>query len=116
MGLFVRKKVDGEVDADAPINDTTTSGTTNGNTGISRFGRSRKTTDEPASRSTTAGALPLKAMRLVQLLLAILILGLTTYAVDIYQATFVSCYLNVDGVWTTQLTQCYNCNQHTYPH
>jgi hypothetical protein len=104
MGLFNRKKVDGEVDADAPINDTTTSGTTNGKTGISRFGRSRKTTDEPATRSTTAGAVPLKAMRLVQLLLAILILGLIAYAVNIYQSTFVSCHLNIDGVWTTRLT------------
>lgn len=104
MGLYSRKKVDGEVDADASFNDITTSGTTNGKTGISRFGRSRKTTDEPASRSTTAGAIPLKAMRLVQLLLAILILGLVAYAVNIYQATFVSCYLNIDGVWTTRLT------------
>jgi hypothetical protein len=90
MGLFTKRKVDGEVGADAPINHTTTSGTTNGKTGISRFGRSRKTTDEPASRSTTAGSIPLKAMRLAQLLLAILILGLTAYAIDIYQATFVS--------------------------
>jgi len=91
MGLFTRKKVDGEVGTDMPISDTTTSSTTNGNTGISRFGRRRKdATDGPASRSVTAGAVSNKAMRLVQLLLAILVLGLVAYAVNIYQATFVS--------------------------
>jgi hypothetical protein len=90
MGLFTRKKVDGEVGADAPINDITTSGTSNGRTGISRFGRDRKATDGPSFRSATAGAMPLKAMRFVQLLLAILILGLVAYAINVYQATFVS--------------------------
>jgi hypothetical protein len=90
MGLFTRKKADGEVGADASINDMTRSGTYNGRTGISRFGRTRKATDVPTSRSTTAGAMPLRVMRLVQLLLAILILGLVAYAVNVYQATFVS--------------------------
>lgn len=94
MGLFTRKKVDGEVGTDAPVNDTTASDTTNGKTGISRFARRRQAdTDVPVTRSATAGALSNKAIRLVQLLLAILILGLTAYAVDIYQATFVSEYL-----------------------
>ncbi|KEQ78154.1 hypothetical protein M436DRAFT_69301 [Aureobasidium namibiae CBS 147.97] len=89
MGLFTRKKVDGEVGTDMPTSDTTASGTTNGKTGISRFGRRRKdATVMPASRSATAGAVSHKAMRLVQLLLAILILGLIAYAVNIYQATF----------------------------
>jgi hypothetical protein len=90
MGLFTRKNADGEVGADASINDMTTSGTSNGRTGIRRFGRTRKDTDVPVSRSATAGAMPLRAMRLVQLLLAILILGLVAYAVNVYQAAFVS--------------------------
>lgn len=94
MGLFTRKKVDGEVGTDAPIDNATTSGTTNGKTGIRRFGRTRKTTDGSAPRSTTAGVVSLKAMRLVQLLLAILILGLVAYAINIFQSTFVSKYLD----------------------
>lgn len=95
MGLFTRKKVDGEVGTDTPVDDTTASDITNGKTGISRFARRRKpTTDAPATRSTPAGAVSNKAMRLVQLLLAILILGLTAYAIDIYQATFVSEHLD----------------------
>lgn len=94
MGLFTRKKVDGEVGTDLPTSNTTASGTTNGKTGISRFGRRRKdASDVPASRSATAGAVSDKAMRLVQLLLAILILGLVSYAVNIYRATFVSEHL-----------------------
>jgi len=95
MGLFTRKKVDGEVGTDMPTSDTTASGTTNGRTGITRFGRRRKdASDVPASRSATAGAVSNKAMRLIQLLLAILILGLVSYAVNIYQATFVSEHRN----------------------
>lgn len=94
MGLFTRDKVDGEVGTDAPVDDTAASNTTNSKTGISRFARRRKaTTDVPATRSATAGAVFNKAIRLVQLLLAILILGLTAYAIDIYQATFVSEHL-----------------------
>lgn len=95
MGLFTKKKVDDEVGADVPVNDTTASGTPHGKTGISRFARRRKATvDVPATRSATAGAVSNQAIRLVQLLLAILILGLTAYAVDIYQATFVSDHLD----------------------
>jgi hypothetical protein len=90
MGIFTRKKVDGEVGTDAPIDDATTSGTTNGKTGTKRFGRTRKATDVSAPRTTTAGAISTKAMRLVQLLLAILILGLVAYAINIFQSTFVS--------------------------
>jgi hypothetical protein len=85
MGLFTRRKVDGDPGADAPNNDITSS-----KTGISRFGRTRKTKDVPSSRSSTAGQGVLKAMRLVQLLLAILILGLVAYAVNVFSSTFVS--------------------------
>lgn len=85
MGLFNRRKVDGEPGADATTNDITTS-----RTGIRRFGRTRKTTDVPSSRPGTGGLGVLKAMRLVQLLLAILILGLTAYAVNVFSSTFVS--------------------------
>lgn len=85
MGIFTRKKVD-----DDPNNDITTSNTTDGRTGISRFGRMRKSADVPSSRSDTARQGGLKAIRFVQLLLAILILGLAAYALNIFSATFVS--------------------------
>ncbi|KAG9544323.1 hypothetical protein KCU71_g17632, partial [Aureobasidium melanogenum] len=83
MGLFTRRKVDGDPGADAPNNDIATS-----KTGISRFGGTRKTKDVPSSRSSTAGQGVLKAMRLVQLLLAILILGLVAYAINVFSSTF----------------------------
>ncbi|KAG9833379.1 hypothetical protein KCU98_g5990, partial [Aureobasidium melanogenum] len=88
MGLFSRRKVDSEPGADALNNDITTSRVSTGKMGISRFGRSRKPTDVPSSRSSTAGQGILKAMRLVQLLLAILILGLVGYAVNVFSSTF----------------------------
>ncbi|KAI4720023.1 hypothetical protein E4T48_03632 [Aureobasidium sp. EXF-10727] len=94
MGLFNRKKVDGDLDVDAPGNDSATSTTTNDRTGISRFGRSRKAAGAPSSRSTAAGLGSLKAIRFLQLLLAILILGLVAYAVNVFSATFVSRFLS----------------------
>lgn len=115
MGLFTRKKADSEVGTGVPIDDTTTSGTTNGKTGIRRFGRTRKTTDVSAPRTTTAGAISTKAMRLVQLLLAILILGLVAYAINIFQSTFVSDCLDGQRVYcSTKKTFSYNL--HTYLH
>lgn len=85
MGLFTRRKVDSD-----PDNDITKSDTTNGRTGISRFGRTYKPADVPSSRSGAAGQGGLRAIRFVQLLLAILILGLVAYAVNIFSSTFVS--------------------------
>ncbi|KAK6004933.1 hypothetical protein QM012_007712 [Aureobasidium pullulans] len=82
MGFFTQKKVDGE------SGDITTPGAQNGKTAISRFGRTRKPVDAPSSRSSTAPQRLLKAMRLLQLLLAILILGLVAYAVNVFSATF----------------------------
>lgn len=87
MGLFTRGKADGEPGAD---NNITTSGASTGKTRISGFGRTRKSADVLSSRSGAAGHGALKAMRLVQLLLAILILGLVAYAVNVFSATFVS--------------------------
>ncbi|KAI5205153.1 hypothetical protein E4T39_03231 [Aureobasidium subglaciale] len=86
MGIFTRKKVGEEPGLDAPNLITTESATANRETGISRFGRTNKTDGAQASRSGTEGLVS-KTMRIVQFLLAVLILGLVAYALDVYSAT-----------------------------
>ncbi|KAI5251490.1 hypothetical protein E4T42_04155 [Aureobasidium subglaciale] len=86
MGIFTRKKVGEEPGLDAPIFTTTESATANRKTAISRFGRADKTDGAQSSRSGT-GRLVSKAMRIVQFLLAVLILGLVAYALHVYSAT-----------------------------
>ncbi|KAI5271492.1 hypothetical protein E4T47_05199 [Aureobasidium subglaciale] len=86
MGISTRKKVGEEPGLDAPNFTTTESATANHTTGISRFGRANKTDGAQSSRSGT-GRLVSKAMRIVQFLLAVLILGLVAYALHVYSAT-----------------------------
>ncbi|KEQ90868.1 hypothetical protein AUEXF2481DRAFT_44601 [Aureobasidium subglaciale EXF-2481] len=85
MDIFTRKKVGEEPGLDAPIFTTTESATANRKTAISRFGRADKTDGAQSSRSGT-GRLVSKAMRIVQFLLAVLILGLVAYALHVYSA------------------------------
>lgn len=87
MGLFSKSKVDGGPGVEVPNDEITSSETS---TRPGGFERTHEPADVPTSRSSTAGQGVLKAMRLVQLLLAILILGLVAYAIDVFSATFVS--------------------------
>ncbi|THY20318.1 hypothetical protein D6D01_06807 [Aureobasidium pullulans] len=85
MGLFNRKKVDSQPGIDVQTNGATTAPpSSTSRTGISRFGRG----GTRSSHSQTPGELTSKAIRTIQFLLAVLILGLVSYALHVYSTTF----------------------------